>query len=176
MQEIEVKILEIDIPEIEDKLKSIGAEKVFKGELIAILWDFPDYRLKNSGRTLRLRSEAKKIKLTLKNRKQHKQMKVMEETEIGISDYKKMKTILKAIGLKNMMEMKKTRISYILNDVRFELDNYHGEHEFVPPLLEIETQSEEKLKEILYKLGFNMRKTVKYSATELINYYIKNKK
>ena len=39
MKEIEVKILEIDVASIKKKLDSLGAKKVFEGELTASYYD-----------------------------------------------------------------------------------------------------------------------------------------
>ena len=87
MKEIEVKILDIDRKEVEKKLVSLGARKIFDGILEARYYDFQDYHLKKSGVSLRLRKENKRVVLTLKKKVPDANLKVRDEYEIEMLDY-----------------------------------------------------------------------------------------
>ncbi|RMF55698.1 hypothetical protein D6745_01290 [Candidatus Woesearchaeota archaeon] len=60
MNEVEVKILEIDAEKVRKKLEELGAKKVYEGKVDSIIHDFDDERLKSEGLMLRLRSFGKK--------------------------------------------------------------------------------------------------------------------
>ncbi len=68
MEEIEVKFLEVNAEELENKLSNIGAEKI--GETLSRItnFDYPDYRLKEEKAWVRLRSEFGKTTLAYKQR------------------------------------------------------------------------------------------------------------
>ncbi|MEM9984178.1 MAG: CYTH domain-containing protein, partial [Bacteroidota bacterium] len=66
MEEIEVKILEIDRAQVEQRLKALGATLSFDGEMIALFFDFADRRIKSAGSVLRLRKEGDRSVLTHK--------------------------------------------------------------------------------------------------------------
>ena len=87
MKEIEVKILEIDVEEIEKKLKKMEAEKVFEGEVVSIYFDFPDKLLEREGKILRLRQKGDKVILTYKELISKDEAKIMDEYELTIDDF-----------------------------------------------------------------------------------------
>ncbi|MBU0536189.1 MAG: CYTH domain-containing protein, partial [Nanoarchaeota archaeon] len=140
MIEAEVKILEIDRKDIEKKLLSTGAKKVFDDEIDAFFFDFDDSRIKKDHNHLRLRKEGDKATLTFKVHLSNKGAKVCEEYETEVSDFDSMKSILESIGLKVFRRMVKNRISYKLEGVSFEIDKYKGEYESIPEFLEIEAE------------------------------------
>ena len=59
MQEIEVKILGAKHQELEEKLFSLGAKKVFDGELYAVLFENKDSNIEQKKETFRLRKEGR---------------------------------------------------------------------------------------------------------------------
>ncbi len=71
MQEIEVKILEIDRKKIEKTLTDLGAEKIFDGGIQTIFFDFEDGRIVKAKDVLRLRKEEDKVELTLQKSSLH---------------------------------------------------------------------------------------------------------
>lgn len=166
MNETEVKILEINKEEIIAKLESLGAEKVFDGVVDSIFFDFPDNRIYNNKTLLRLRKEGN-IKLTFKKKISKDEVKIMDETEIIVDDFKTTKKILLNLGLSEVKKTEKKRISYKLKDVRFEIDTYPG----IPTYLEIETEDVELLKEYVKKIGFSMKNTCSLSTIELMEHY-----
>ena len=154
MNEVEVKILEIDRKEVEDKLIMMGAKKIFEGELCAIVFDTKDDYFKNNKMLLRLRKEGEKTFITLKKKVKTGKVKSAKEIETEVKEFETMKEILKQIGLEYKEPVKKSRISYKLGNIKFEFDKYHDKWEHIPEFLEIESDSEEKVLNAAKKLGF----------------------
>ena len=169
MKEIEVKILEINVEEVERKLKKMGAEKVFEGEVISIYFDFSDKSLEKEGKILRLRQKGNKVILTYKELISQDEAKIMDEYELEVDDFSSMKKIFEGIGLSPLYEFKKKRITYELNQIHFEIDEYPG----VPAFLEVEAPDLCTIDEIVSELGFSKEKVNSYSIKDVLEYYDK---
>ena len=167
MKEIEVKVLEIDIEEIEKKLKKMGAEKVFEGEIVSIYFDFPNKLLEKEGKVLRLRQKDDKVILTYKELVTQDEAKIMDEDELEVQNFDLMKEIFEKIGLSPLYEFKKHRTTYELNQTHFEIDKYPG----IPAFLEIESPDLDTINEMVSKLGFSKGKANSYSIKEVLEYY-----
>ena len=167
MEEIEVKILEINKKETVRKLKRLGAKKVSDGDTNAILFDFPNKKLKKAGKLLRLRTSGKKIELTLKKKISKKKTKIMKEHEVDLNDFEIARDILKGIGLKESKIYVKNRTSYKLGKVKFEFDTLPG----IPTYLEIEAPTEKIIEKCVKKLGFSMSDTKPWNAKDILKYY-----
>jgi adenylate cyclase, class 2 len=167
LKEIEVKILGIDVEEVEEKLKEIDAEKVFDGELVSIYFDFPDKRLEKEGKVLRLRKKDEKVILTYKKLISQDEAKIMDENEFEIPDLDLMKKIFKEIGLFPLYEFKKHRTTYKLDRIHFEIDKYPD----IPVFLEIEAPDLEEIDEMVSKLGFSKEEVSSYSIKEVLEHY-----
>lgn len=168
MKETEVKFLEINKKEIIRKLARLGAKKVFEGDIEAYFFDYPDKRLNKRGKILRLRKKSKEIEFNLKQNMIVTAAKNVDETEVNISDFELMKKILESIGLEISHTLpKKHRTSYSLNDLHFEIEKYKG----IPAFLEIESDSEEKLKKAARLLGLDMKDAKSWTQKEVLEYY-----
>jgi adenylate cyclase class 2 len=170
MEEIEAKILNINREEVEKNLISLGAKKVFDDDLLAIFFDFQDNSIKDNKKTVRLRREGNKTFLTFKSKISNDKIKIMEEIETEVMDFDKTKKILESLGLLEYETTKKRRVSYKLGNVRFELDNYSDDLDFIPEFLEIEATVEE-----IYKyaelLGFKKEDCKPWSFFDLKKNY-----
>ncbi len=169
MKEIEVKILEIDVEEIDKKLKKIGAEKVFEGEIVSIYFDFPDRLLEKEGKILRLRQKGAKSILTYKELISQDEAKIMDEYELTIDDFELIKRIFEGIGLLPLYEFNKHRTTYKLNQTHFEIDKYPD----IPAFLEIEAPDLDTINEMVSKLGFSGEEVNSYSIKDVLKYYDK---
>ena len=169
MKEIEVKILEINVGKTEKKLKEIGAEKVFSGELVDSYFDFPDKRLEKEEKILRLRNKGDRVILTYKKMINREKAKVMDEHELEVHDFQLLKTIFKELSLFPVYEFKKHRTTYELNEIHFEIDKYPG----IPAFLEIEAPDLATINEMVSKLGFSPDETNSYSIKEVLEHYDK---
>ena len=167
MTEVEVKILNINPEEIRKKLLDLGAKRIFNGKLEAKVFDFPGEKLRKSGAHLRIRKTGDKIEITYKESKKSKEFKKREEIETHIEDFDKMLKILQKLGLKEFNNYEKTRESFKLDNMRFDIDIY-PEDTGIPPLVEVES-TEEGVKKGVELLGFQMKDTSKASVWSLLN-------
>ncbi|MCF7866063.1 class IV adenylate cyclase [Candidatus Woesearchaeota archaeon] len=172
MEENEIKILEINRPEIEKKLIKLGATKIFEGILESEAFDKNGKLLKNK-KYLRLRKEGNLTKLTYKEPSTNKSKKIKskDEYEITVSEYDTTKKILQSLGFLPWISLKKTRISYKLNNIRFEFDKYHDSWEFIPEFMEIEGPSEEIIFEYANILGFSKDECKTWGGKKVADYY-----
>ena len=79
MLEKEIKILEIPVDAVIQKLESLGAEKKFEGIIHDVYYDFPDeleHKMEANGRMFRLRTKGEEHIYTIKNKR--KEIKVQE--------------------------------------------------------------------------------------------------
>jgi adenylate cyclase, class 2 len=171
MTEVEVKILEIDPPELEKKLLDLGAKKTFEGELLAYHFDFVDESITKAKNVLRLRKEGDKTTFTFKKHIQSNEAKIREELEVEVSDFDIMLRILGELGLQTKHVTTKRRTVYSLPDVHFALDNLTGEHDSVPEYLEIETEDVETLHKYVEMLGYSNDDCKKWTQEDVIKYY-----
>ncbi len=171
MREIEIKILDIDRKKTAEKLVSLGAKKVFDGEIYAIYYDSTDNSIRKNGGMLRLRKEGGKAVITFKKDIVDTEAKVREEKETRVSDFDTMRIILESAGFSAWMEMKKDRTTYELEGVHFELDKYHDEYEYIPEFLEIEGTDIKTVYRSAGLLGFTKEDCRPWDAIEVAEYY-----
>ncbi len=159
MLEKEIKILEIPVEEVVSKLKSLGAQKTFEGIIHDIYYDFPDeleHKMEANGRMFRLRKKGEEHIYTIKNKR--KEIKVQEgliakeEHEMPVTNIESFAKVLEKYGMQKTREKKKHRISYTLENIVFDIDDYQNG---IPPLLEIEAQKREIISDWQEKLGLN---------------------
>ena len=155
MKEIEIKILDIDRKEIEEKLASLGAEKVFEGEVNALFFDFEDRSIRRSNRTVRLRRMGDKCFLTVKSPVAHDDVKIKDEYETEVSDIDSARHILESIGMSVWIEMKKHRTTFRTDDASFEIDKHQDKYKHIPEFLEIESGDIETIYRYAEILGFS---------------------
>lgn len=175
MNEIEVKILDINRKVVEEKLIALGACKIFDDEIHAIYYDLRDSILKNTGKALRLRREGERTMLTIKLHVENALAKERIEHEVEVSRFEDMRTILEGLGYAPWLEMQKHRTSYELKGTHIELDRYSGQHAYIPEFLEIEGRDIETIYSCAEALGFSRRDCRPWDVAELIEYYAHNK-
>ena len=111
MTEIEVKIRIDDPKAIKEKILGLGAVVSRDRHLESnSLFDFDPPVLHQGHRTLRLRTAGKRATLTYKGERQKsRSFKIREEFETQVRSPKEMRTILKALGLKETFAYRKHR-------------------------------------------------------------------
>ncbi|MBU0614310.1 class IV adenylate cyclase [Patescibacteria group bacterium] len=166
MLEIEVKILDVDVQDIKQKLISMGAVRVFQGDMDVVYFDCKDKKLEARDGIFRLRSTGVGAQLTLKFTRREK-AKIAEETEVEISDFEETREMFRQIGLVEVKEYTKHRESYVIEDVHFELDTLEG----IPTFLEIEAQSVEEVFVWVRKMGFTDEDAKPWRRREVLEYY-----
>ena len=171
MKEIEAKILEINRQKIEETLTRLGAKKIFDGDIQTFFFDFKDGTIIKAKNVLRLRKEQNQIELTFKKVHVTQTAKVAEEYSVEISNLETMKKILENLGLYVIENMQKHRISYKLDQARFDIDCYYGDYNYIPEFLEIEAENTNSLHKYAALLGFKAEDCLPWSTNELIRHY-----
>ena len=171
MEEIEVKILEVNRAKIEKTLEALGAKKVFDGDIETLFFDFKEGTIIKQKNVLRLRKEGKKNELTYKKVQFTKTAKTAQEYSVEVSDIAAMEEILENLGLTVIDRTQKHRVSYALEVVRFDFDQYSGNCGFIPEFLEIEAKNTDLIYKYAALLGFKEKDCLPWSTTELIRHY-----
>lgn len=175
MKEIEVKILKVNREEIEKKLFTLHAKKIFEGKIQTLFLDFKDSEIAKQKNLLRLRKNPQKTELTYKKVKSTQTFKIAEEYTVEVLDQDIMLKILENLGLTVTNMMDKYRLSYKLDNTQFDLDKYTGEYAFIPEVLEIEAENINMIHQYAKLLGFNAKDCLPWSTKELIEHYSERK-
>lgn len=173
MKELETRIIKIDVAEIRKTLIANNAEKVKEENQINDIYDFEDGKLLASRGYARIRTvdnllDGKRtIYMTTKKLLSQGKFKEMEENEVIVDNKEAAEGIYSSLGLKLKQSINKFRESYKLENGLVEIDI--NDTNFCPfPYLEIETDSEENLKNIVSILGYTMTDTTSKTIYELI--------
>ena len=173
MKELETRVVDIDVDKIRNILNTLGAKKIKEEYQINNIYDFEDNRLLNSKGYARIRitddrlNNKEVVYMTTKKMLSQGTFKEMEENETIVEDKEAARKIFEALGLSLKQSIKKYRESYKINDSLIEIDI--NDKNFCPfPYLEIETSSEEKLKEVLELLGYTIEDTTSKTIYELL--------
>ncbi|MFP4402275.1 MAG: class IV adenylate cyclase [Candidatus Nanoarchaeia archaeon] len=150
MREVELKVRNINKQEIIDTITQLGAVRIFGGKVIDFRFDTPDRDLSRQGKALRIRQKGSHVYLNLKGKKKSKES-IIGRDEIGvkISNFRTMQNILHELGYIKIFELIKYRTQYRYKDITFDIDEYAG----LDPILEIESDSYEKVREYIDILG-----------------------
>ncbi|MDF2676860.1 MAG: hypothetical protein K0Q97_1173 [Bacillota bacterium] len=173
MREKEVKVLNIDKDEIENKLKNIGATLIKDEEQINIRFDSEESILKkNLNGYLRIRitknllNGETKNTMTFKKSISRDKLRVNEEIETEISNVEETSKILEILGYKKKRPGLKHRRSYIYDNIIFEIDTWDKET-YPKPYLEIEMATEEDLEKAIKLLNLDRSQITSKSIAEL---------
>ena len=174
MQELETRIIDIDVENIRSILLSNGAEKVKMEDQINDIYDFEDGRLLQKKGYARIRTVNDMLNnkvvyfMTTKKMLSQERFKVMEENETIIEDKQMGEGIFKSLGLILKESNKKYRESYKLYDCLIEIDI--NDASFCPfPYIEIETTSEEKLEKVVTLLGYTLEDTTSQTIYDILS-------
>ncbi|MGL5086116.1 MAG: class IV adenylate cyclase [Clostridium sp.] len=174
MNELETRIVDIDVDAIRDTLVSLGAEKVKDENQINDIYDFEDGRLLKAKGYARIRTTIDKLSgketyyMTTKKMLSQGTFKVMEENETIVQDKEMARGIYLSLGLVQHKCIKKSRESYSIKNSLVEIDI--NDKAFCPfPYIEIETSDEETLKEIVELLGYTLKDTTSKTIYELLS-------
>lgn len=154
MRELEVRILEVDSEKLFKVLESLGAERIFDGELASYYYD-RDGEFNTGEKSLRVRREGNEVFLAFKHHLTHDILKDATEHEVLVSDLDTTRKILESLGFSCSLKTRKFRVSYKLDDCRIEFDSYQDAQSFIPTFIEIEGPSEDSILSVAAKLGFS---------------------
>ncbi|MCB2359497.1 class IV adenylate cyclase [Clostridium estertheticum] len=173
MKEIELRIIDIDVKEIREKLLSLNCIKVKQEDQINNIYDFSDKRLLLGKGYARIRTVKDNLKnstihyITTKKLISQEKYKIMDEHESEIKDEIAARGIFEALGLELMQSIKKYRESYKYKNTLIEIDI--NEKDFCPfPYIEIESSSESEIEEVVKLLGYSLADTTSKSIYEIL--------
>lgn len=162
-KEFETHILNIDREVIVKKLEALGAIKVKDVMQKRITFDFPDKRLDAKRAFIRVRDNGMgKIELAYKCNPvpDEKGVAQSEEVELFVSDMQKAKEFLEAVGFEYKQYIETKRITYTLDDLTFDIDEWP----MMPPFVEVEAVSIERVMDGVRLLGYTEADTFQGDA------------
>lgn len=170
-REIEVKVLGIVPKKIEEKLISLGAERISR-EMQKNYTFAPQTGEFEKG-YLRIREsivDEKKapIELTFKEVKNDEEVRINNEFTVHIDSVSMMTSILEKMGVKLKYKGEKERISYRYKGQRFDIDIWDKDT-YPHPYMEIEFTNQSKIDEILEDLDIDKSRVTTKSISDLIS-------
>ena len=138
--EFEERILEVDKDKMISKLESLGAIK--KGEWFQKRY-VNDFNPVRENEWIRLRTNGEVATLAYKNVEKNT-VDGTKELEVEVSDFEETNELLNVLGYKAKGYQENKRVRYMLNGVEIDIDSWP----MIPTYMEIEAESEEKVKEI----------------------------
>lgn len=151
----------LSIKEI-DKLKAV----LSKPETIKIIKQFGI----NPNKWVRLRETNGKTTITIKhilNQELQTKIQPVLETEMEVPSIESGNAILEQLGYSFRNYQEKQRVTYILDDTEIDIDSWP----LIPPYLEIEGESSEKIDKIVEKLEISNKEIVSCNTAEVYRKY-----
>ena len=154
MKEIELKFLDINVEDILLRLEAYGAKKQFSQDVHDTLFEAEGYSPRGAKgfKTMRVRSIGEQVVITHKKPIPGK-YKSVEETEILVqSSHEEAVQLITQLGFTRSREYHKHRQHFVAENAHFEIDEFEG----LPAYLEVETTSEEMMKEVCEQFGLEI--------------------
>ena len=161
--EYEVKVLDINIDEIKNKLDLLWAKYLWEDIQKRYVYDTIPYK---EWKWVRLRQKWTKATLTVKEILDDT-ITWTKEVETLVWDFDDTNKILEELWYKAKAYQENKRISYKLDWVEIELDFWPK----IPAYMEIEWQSEQEVEKMVNKLWFKMEDTTSINTTKVYKYY-----
>ncbi len=161
--EYEAKFTNIDKDKIRTQLKKIGA-KLIRPEFFQkrVAFNLPKKSVKKG--YLRVRDEGNKITMSLKS-VNGKNIEDQKEILLKVDNFESAVDFLKSIGCNPKAFQETKRELWSLDEVDITIDEWP----FLEPFIEIEGRSEEAVKFVSQRLGFDYREAVFGAVDTLYN-------
>lgn len=173
MKEIETRILDIDVDFIRKTILQAGGQKVKEENQVNKIFDYPDRRLLRKKGYARIRivedllNKKEFCYMTTKKMISQEKYKIMEENEVLVDNGPMAENIFYSLGLELVQTIEKYRESYKYKNSLVEIDI--NDKNFCPfPYIEIETEKEDELIEIVKLLGYKMSDTSSKSLFQIL--------
>lgn len=173
MQELEVKVLDIDLDRVREIMDENSIPLVKMEEQKNNIFDFEDRRLLEQKGYARIREVHNQLHnstecyMTVKKMISQDTFKQMDESETKIESSEEGKRIFAALGLIPIAVIEKYRESYKYKNTLIEID-INSPEVFPIPYLEIETPSKEEFLEVLNLLGYTEADTTSKTIYEIL--------
>ncbi|NLY77757.1 MAG: class IV adenylate cyclase [Tissierellia bacterium] len=172
-REIEVKVLNVDLDQVEQRLIQMGAKLIAEEAQVNTVIDSKDMFIqKELNSYLRIREttdlmdKKKTINLTLKKNIRRQEARQNVEISTKIDNKEAMVAILKDLGYHVVGEGFKKRKSYVYDGIRFDLDIW-DEQTYPYPYMEIEVKDQKDLERAMRLLDIDKKNISTKSITEL---------
>ncbi len=159
---MEIKILDIDVEALEQKLLSIGAKKVFDDMRVITYFS----NVHDTQEPFLKLTEEGKLKLSSQNDQTH------EEVKLFVSRKEECVQLLATLDYLPVSEVRSRRISYELDGIDFDIDCFPG----IPPFLEVDMgeNSNVSFEEMLATLEIKNNRQEQMSTPQIVALYGKS--
>ena len=162
--EYEVRVLEINVEKIKNKLNELNA--ILVEDVIQKRYVY-DFKPVEPNKWIRLRTNGTKTTLTIKN-VESSNIDGTKEIEIVVNDFETTNKLLNELGYHPRGIQENKRIRYDLNGVEIDIDTWPG----IPTYLEIEGSNEKEVYDTLELLGIPKDKSTSLDVQSIyINVY-----
>lgn len=162
-EEHEVKILDVNVEAIKQKLESLGAKKVFDAQRVLTTFDTEEGKFRSQNKIVRLTEEGK-LKLSVN----YYESEAKASVKVFTSRAKETIDLLKQLEVFPIAKVTQHRVSYELGKVDFDIDTFPN----IPSFLEIDVEHlEYPLEELLGKLGLTENKVVNLGTEAIFKEY-----
>lgn len=175
VKELEVKVLNIDMDEMEEKIIAAGGQLIGKEYQVNTLIDSTDKPIKSYlDAYLRIRettditNKTSTTTLTLKKNIGNDKLRENIEYNVDIEDKESMLKLFSELGFDKTSIGYKERISYKLHGARIDIDKWDSKT-YPYPYMEIEVNDEESLINLVNILEIDNKNISKKSIVELRN-------
>ena len=139
--ENEIKILDINVSDLDTKLVSLGFSKKDPQDFRRFIYDIKD---QGCDAWVRLRTDGKKTTVTYKSYEANA-ITGMKEVEVVVDDFDTAHALLVAMGLKEVSYQENRRQRYILGETEVSIDEWP----LIPVYMEIESATSEGVEKYL---------------------------
>lgn len=150
--EIEVKFIAVDIEDVRQRLKKLGAECEQPMRLMRrVLIEQPDHEASHS--FIRIRDQGDKITLTFKRRAKRSPDKIddTKEIEVEVGSFEDTVELFKEAGWPHKTYQENRRETWMLDGAEVVIDEWP----WLSPQIEIEAEDEATVRAAAAKLGFD---------------------
>lgn len=165
--EHEIKVLGVDVVQLQAQLEELGAKKVFDDFRIFTTFDTPDRKYTSNHTILRLTEEGK-LKLSISSVDKDG---TKETVKVFTSRKEETVDFLAKLGVHPIAQVQSHRISYEWGDTDFDIDQFPE----IPAFLEIDTDYLPiTLEALLQKLELDAHQIVTMGTEEIFSQYDKS--
>lgn len=162
--EHEIKVLNVDIEKVTEKLEELGAKKVYDDERRFTILDNENGDYLKQDKLIRVTEEGNtKVSIHIHNSKPE----IKQAIKYKASRTKEQLDFFEAIGLKPIAKANARRISYELGEIDFDIDDFYK----IPPFLEIDIENVSDYKDLLKKLGLENHEVVRMGTEAIFEHY-----
>jgi len=158
--EFETKVIDFNVDEIIQKLRDLGADETPEMLLKRYVFDMESKDIE----WIRLRAVGDKTFLAYKKKiRGNVTLGKTEEIEVEVSDFDRTAELMKKISFKRIFYQENRRHLFVLDQVEYAIDLWP----LIPPYLEIEAESEERVNQALKALGLEDKSVGDRDVTEI---------